>query len=374
MGADSLWEPYTPVRTPPAGSTPSRRSTPRPPTTPPSTPPPPTPPPDLDEPRAKWYRRPLAVAALALLLIVAGGCTAAYVASERLGDNVARVETFGGLDEATRPPVTATLNVLLVGTDSRSEATPPGVAADGSGSPADVVMVAHVAADMKSATVVSIPRDSLVDIPDHGRGRVSQAYATGGPRLLVRTIERLTNLRMNHFAVIDFAGFRSMVDTLGGIDVDVTAPLAGFDRGVNHMDGGRALLYVRDDTGWTTGERARRQQNALRSIMDKAVSSNVLTDPVRFYDFLDAVSRFMSVDETLSNGEMRVVALQLSGLRPENVLFLRAPVGALIQDRGAPTVQLDAARSAALWSAVAQGTAEVYVQQNGRDALGPVTR
>jgi anionic cell wall polymer biosynthesis LytR-Cps2A-Psr (LCP) family protein len=140
------------------------------------------------------------------------------------------------------------------------------------------------------------------------------------------------------------------------------------------MDGGRALLYVRDDTGWTTGERARRQQNALRSIMDKAVSSNILTDPVRFYDFLDAVSRFMSVDETLSNGEMRVVALQLSGLRPENVLFLRAPVGALIQDRGAPTVQLDAARSAALWSAVAQGTAEVYVQQNGRDALGPVTR
>ena len=101
-----------------------------------------------------------------------------YVASEQLGDNVARVQNaFGGLNEAERPPPTGALTFLLVGTDSRSEATAPGVNANGTPAEAEVVMVAHVAADRKSATVVSIPRDSWVDIPGRGRGRVSGAYA-----------------------------------------------------------------------------------------------------------------------------------------------------------------------------------------------------
>ena len=115
-----------------------------------------------------------------ILLIVAATAGFAYVASEKLGDNVARVRAFDGIDEATRPPATGALTFLLVGTDSRSEGTPPGIIAAGTGSDAEVVMVAHVAPDRKSATVVSIPRDSLVDIPDRGRGRVSSAYTAGG--------------------------------------------------------------------------------------------------------------------------------------------------------------------------------------------------
>ena len=361
MGAESLWEPHTPVR-----------STLSPPTPPPPTPPPPTLPPSV---RRRWHRRPFAVGCVALLLILVAGLGAVWVASERLGDNVTRVQNaFGGLDEAERPAPTGALTFLLVGTDSRSETTPPGINADGSGSDAEVVMIAHVAADRKSATVVSIPRDSVVDIPDRGRGRVSGVYAAGGPSLLVASVEKLTDLRINHFAVIDFAGFRSMVDTLGGIDVDVPVPMSAFPRGPNHLNGAQALLYVRDRTGVERGERARRQQNALRAILDKAASSNTLSDPVRLYDFLDSASHSMGVDDTLSNGGMRALALKLSDLRSSDVVFLRAPVSRLGQDGAGVLMQLDPTRGPELWRAVQQNTVAGYMEQNGQDALGSVTR
>ena len=77
---------------------------------------------------------------------------------------------------------------------------------------------------------MSIPRDTWVNIPDRRANRIATAYSAGGPSLLIRTVEGLTDLRIDHFAVIDFAGFRSMVDAVGGIDVDVPAPVGAFGR------------------------------------------------------------------------------------------------------------------------------------------------
>jgi LCP family protein required for cell wall assembly len=298
-----------------------------------------------------------------------------YVASEQLGDNVARVQAFGGLDDSDRPPVTSALTFLLVGTDSRSEDTAPGVTADGSRSAAEVVMVAHVAGDRRSATVVSIPRESWVDIPGRGPGRVSGAYTAGGPSLLIRTVEQLTALRIDHFAIIDFAGFRSMVDTVGGVDIETAAPAgSAAPPRVSHMNGAQALAYLRDGAGLNTGDRARRQQNTLRAMMEKAASGDTLTDPVRLYDFLDATSHSVGVDETLNNGGLRALAFGLSELHPTKVLFLRTPVSGLGRDAGGAVAQLDAARTPELWRAVEQGPVAGYVQQNGRDTLGPLTR
>lgn len=357
MSAESLWEPQTPVR---------------------SQPPLPPPPPPVDPPRTlrrRRIRRPVAVVCLALVMLVFAGLGVMYVASERLGDNVTRVQNaFDGLNEAERPPPTGALTFLLVGTDSRSEATAAGVTATGTASGADVVMIAHIASDRKGATVVSIPRDSWVTIPDRGSGRISGAYAAGGPSLLVRTVELLTDLRINHFAVIDFAGFRSMVDTVGGIDVDVTTPVLGFRRGMNHMDGAQALGYVRNRSGLVNGDRARRQQNALRAILQRAASNDTLTDPVRLYDFLDAASHSVGVDDTLSNGGLRALALKLSDLRPADVLFVRAPVAELSRDGGDLVVRLDPVIAPRLWSAVREGTVSSYTEHNASDALGSVTR
>lgn len=307
---------------------------------------------------------------LAALLLVFGGVGVMYMISEHLGDNVARVQNaFAGLDEAARPPSTAALTFLLVGTDSRSETTAPGIATNGSSSSADVVMIARISPDLKSGTVVSIPRDSWVDIPGRGGGKVSAAYAAGGPSLLIKTVESLTDLRIDHFAVIDFAGFRSMVDAIGGIDVGVAGPPGG----VAHLNGVQALGYVRDASGFANGDRARRQQNALRGILVKAASGDTLSDPVQLYDFLDAASRSVGVDDTLSNGGMRALAIKLSELRPADILFIRAPVAGLTRDGGGVVMRLDATRGPEFWTAVREGGAGTYVQQNTRDALGLVT-
>ena len=318
MGAESLWEPHTPVR--PA--------------------PPPPPPPRTSAgiasaraPAGSGGRSPWPGSPCSLLFI--GGLGLVYLASERLGDNVARVQNaFGGLDEAQRPPPTGALTFLLVGTDSPiRDRRPPGVNADG-------LELRERRRDGRPRRTGPEERDRRLDPPRQPgrhprprRGRVSGAYAAGGPSLLIQTVERLTALRIDHFAVIDFAGFRSMVDARGRHRRRRPAPVGGFARGPNHMDGAQALGYVRDRTGFATGDRARRQQNALRAILEKAASSDTLIDPVRLYDFLDAASHAVGVDDTLSNGGMRALALKLSDLRPADVLFLRAPVAAVGQRR-----------------------------------------
>lgn len=146
------------------------------------------------------------------------------------------------------------MTFLLVGTDSRSAASTTGEDATGpsfvpGAQRSDVVMLAQVSADRQSARVVSIPRDSWVEIPGRGRGKVNAAYSWGGAALLVATVEKLTGVRVDHFAVIDFAGFRSVVDAVGGVDVGVAARTASAgvtsQAGVNHLDGDAALVYVR---------------------------------------------------------------------------------------------------------------------------------
>jgi anionic cell wall polymer biosynthesis LytR-Cps2A-Psr (LCP) family protein len=155
-----------------------------------------------------------------------------------------------------------------------------------------------------------------------------------------------------------------MVDAVGGIDLDAT----------RHMDGAQALAYVRDRSGAATGDRALRQQSALRAMLEKAASGDTLSDPIRLYDFLDAATQAVGVDDALSNGGMRALALKLSDLRPADVLFVRVPVASVGQDRGGAVIRLDPARSGELWTAVRSETARAFLQQNSRDALGPLTR
>lgn len=358
---ESLWEPYTPVRPDP---------------TPPPAPEPSTPPePPAPQPRRRRGRRAVAVGCLSLVVLLGGGVGLALVLSERLGNNVTRVHNaFGEVDESNRPLPTGALTFLLVGTDSRSEETPPGVAANGRNSEGDVVMIAQIAADRRSATVVSIPRETWVAIPDRRPDRIAAAYSSGGPSLLIRTVESLTDLRIDHFAVIDFAGFRQMVDAVGGIDVDVTVPGAGFRTGPAHMDGAQALAYVRDGNGYLRGDRARRQQSALRAILVKAASSGTFTDPVRLYDLLDAASRSVGVDDTLSNGGLRALGLKLSELGPTKVLFVRAPVAAVGLEGGRTAMRLDPVRAPELWASIRNGSTADYVARNASDVLGPLTR
>ncbi len=335
-------------------------------------------------PRRLVRRRTLVTAFLVILALAGVATAAGYLISEDISDNVKRVPgVFTGLDPATRPAPGKSLTFLLVGTDSRSAEPTTGTDASPGVDPgsvrSDVLMIARLNADRTAASVASIPRDSWVDIPGHGPDRINAAYAIGGPSLLVRTVENLTGVRFDHFAVIDFAGFRSMVDAVGGIDVAIDPATSGdgvsFQAGVNHLDGRAALAYVRQHEGLVGGDliRAQREQNALRALVTRVAEQGTLTNPGGTYDLLDAVSRSVSVDDTLSNGGLRGLASTLNGLEPADISFVRAPVARQGWDGSHSVVYLDPGKSAQLWTALQVDRVASYAAAHPADTLGRVT-
>jgi LCP family protein required for cell wall assembly len=332
-------------------------------------------------PRKRRGRRIAAILGVLVLLLVVAAGGAVYLLSEGIGDNVARVpNVFGPLDAAARPPEQPALTFLLVGTDTRSAEPTTGSDAPAGVNPgsqrSDVIMLAELSPDRTSASVVSIPRDSWVDIPGRGKNKINAAYAFGGAPLLTSTVEQLTGVRVDHFAVIDFAGFQAMVDTVDGIDVQVARATSNvgvdFRQGLNHLDGTQALAYVRQRYDLPNGDldRAKREQNALKALLAKAVSGGILADPIKLYRFLDATSRSVSVDDTLTNNGFRELALDSRGLRPSAVTFLTTPVRGTGREGPQSVVYLDDGRAAAMWSAFRAGTMAEFARQNPGAVLG----
>lgn len=328
-------------------------------------------------------RRVLVGLGVAVAVLLGATGAGIYLLSEHIGDNVGRVpNVFGSLDVAQRPAAGPGLTFLLMGSDTRAPAPTTGTDAapgvDAGSERSDVIMLAQLSADRTSAAVVSIPRDSWVDIPGHGMGKINAAFAYGGAPLLVRTVEQLTNVHVDHFGAIDFAGFQGMVDAVGGIDVQIRHATQNFGvpfaAGLNHLDGARALVYVRQRYDLPDGDidRAKRQQNALRAVLAKAVTGGILADPVKLYRFLDVTSRSVSVDDTLTNGDFRALALESRGLRPSAVTFLTAPVRGLGRQGAQSVVYLDDARCAQVWEALRDGTASRYAATHPADRLGDV--
>jgi LCP family protein required for cell wall assembly len=332
----------------------------------------PSPSPSRGDRRWPWR---IGVLGVACLIVAATAVGVLHRVSDGLGEQVRRVpDVFGSLDPAARPAAGGTSTTfLLVGTDTWDESRTPD---DLSVAPnSDVLMLARLSADRSTAAVASIPRSSWVDIPGHGPGKVSSAYALGGAPLLIRTVENLTQVRVDHFAVLDFSGFRYMVDAVGGVDVEVRAATTSdgltLHQGLNHLDGRQALAYVRVH-GFADGdlERAQRQQAALRALFTQVAARGMLSNPAATYALLDAASKAVSVDDTLSNGGLRAIVSSLDALEPTAVAFVRAPVAALARTGVHPAVYLDAARSAELWRAFRDDRVSAYERAHPDDALG----
>jgi LCP family protein required for cell wall assembly len=314
--------------------------------------------------RGRRALRVLAVVALGLLILVGLGTAGVLITLAQLGDNIPRVSNvFSGLDEGQRPTQIADrVSFLIMGTDSRQATAQRGD---------DMLMLARVDVVLDPtntrASVVSFPRDSWVNVPDYGPNTIRSAYGLGGPQLLVRTVEGLTQVRVDHFAIIDFAGFQQMVDAIGGID------LQNSTGGLDHLDGREALAYVSQGGGDPAGylDRLRHQQNALRGLLDKAVAGGTLTDPAKLIALLDSLSHTMSLDETLGNATLLGLALQMRGLRASTVQFVVSPVQGIGRERGRSVIYLDEGRSGALWNSLRDDTVAAYLQQNPGDSLRP---
>jgi LCP family protein required for cell wall assembly len=249
------------------------------------------------------------------------------------------------------------LNVLLAGVDLRSGLTADQQRAlhvgDVPSSNSDTLMLIHIAADRSSVTVVSLPRDSWVLIPGHGMDKINAAFGLGGPRLTVATVERATGLTINDFIQVNFLGFVKVIDALGGVNIclpqAVDDPDSGLhlSAGVHHVDGVTALKYARDRHSFAASDLTRitNQQSLLASLLQEAVSSGTLANPLRLSRFLAVVPSVIKVDRNL---DLTALADQLRGITPAGVRFLTVPLASTNY------VAPDGA-SAVLWNAAAAG-------------------
>jgi LCP family protein required for cell wall assembly len=323
-------------------------------------------------PKRRWLRRTLisvGVLGLVLALVIGGGL---WVLTTRYGGNVARVgDVFAGLDEGARPaapsavgqpaPSDSPITFLLVGSDTRADIA----TGDLPDARSDAIMIARFAADRTHAQVISIPRDSWVDIPGHGKNKINAAYAFGGPTLLIQTVEQLTGVRIDHYAAIDFDGLIQVTDDLGGLDVTVPETTSWgpytFTAGVNHLDGDKARWYVGQRYGLPGGDfdRVKRQQNYLRAMFTELFSQEVFTSPGKLDSSLLAVTNAVAIDDGLSNAGLLSMAYSLRGLTPGNVEFFTAPVLGTGTEGSASVVYLDVNTGDRMWG---------YLQS---DSLGP---
>ncbi|CUR59725.1 putative cell envelope-related transcriptional attenuator [metagenome] len=310
-------------------------------------------------------------------------------------DKVDRIAAPPGFDDEGQRPKekpTKALNILLMGADNPDQnVEKPTVAeelADGKWDVgayrSDTIMVVHIPADRKTAYVVSIPRDSYVPIYDesgkrHSENKINAAFSEYGPFGTLRTVEKLTGLRMNHLAVIDYEGFRDLTTAIGGVDVYVPETVYDsyqdqtWEKGWNHLEGNRALKYVRQRHGLTNGDfdRVARQQNFLRAVMEKTLDDGTIGNPVTFTRTLAAITSHLTVDDDFSNGEIRSLALSLDGLDAKKVKFVTLPLDhyETVETAGSVNI-IDAARAKELWRAVGDDTMSRYLQKYPDDELG----
>jgi LCP family protein required for cell wall assembly len=314
--------------------------------------------------RPRWGRITL-VGLLALLMIMLLGGFGFYLYANHLDSQISRTDPFsqitGGRPARVAP---GAMNILLLGSDSRN---PDNDKTNADKSRSDTIILMHIQTDHKHAYLISIPRDLYVPIPDHGRDKINSAFAYGGLPLVIRTIEGFTDVHIDHVALIDFGGFQAVTDALGGVDLyieqsitSIHKPFRKFTKGMNHLNGAEALDYIRQRYQFPDGDisRARHQQQFLKAIMDKAVSSGTLANPSKLNAFLQSVTKAMTVDKDFSLTDM---ALEFHNLRGSDLTFLTSPFSGFDTIDGQSVVRSDKTKAAALYEAVVKDTMAQYL-------------
>ncbi|MFI1094750.1 LCP family protein [Streptomyces sp. NPDC020917] len=335
---------------------------------------------------------------LAVLVITASGLGHALV--DGISGSIGRVDAFGGMQG--RPSGSKGTNFLLVGTDGRDGIDPREKKQFHlGGAPChctDTIMLVHLSQDRQRATVVSIPRDTYLRLPDATTLRVSagsragrsasaapggspeppgatptavtgthpakinQAYALGGPKLTVRTVEQLTGVHIDHYLEVDFTSFMKTVDVIGGVQVCTAVPLKDSFSGLNlpvgttRLDGGQALQYVRSRhvDGTSDLGRMQRQQRFLAQVIHKMTSGNVLSNPLELSRVASTVLGSVRADQGLSSTDLISLAQGMKDFSPSSSEYVSVPLS--VMNYNVPgigsTVKWDAAKAGKLWAAV----------------------
>ena len=322
----------------------------------------------------------LGVFILVLVVVIGGGV---WFLTARYAGNIDRIDNvFAGIDEKTRPaPATSVdepsadpVTFLLVGSDTRGH---PSSGEDPDGR-SDAIMIARLSADRQHAQLISIPRDSWVDIPGYGMNKINASYAYGGPSLLIQTVEQLTGVRIDHYVAVGFDGIAEVTDALGGVDVEVAQTTENeghvFPAGVNHLTGENARWYLGQRYGLEGGDfdRVKRQQQYLEAVFGKLFSSDTFTDPGKLDGALRALTSAVSIDDTLGTTDLFSLAYSMRDLTPQNISYFTAPVLGTGREGAASVVYLDNATAARMWGYLRSDSLAQNAAEFGKQALPDV--
>ena len=326
---------------------------------------------------------------LCIVLVVAS--TAFVIAYKKLEGNINAVSITEALGEDRPEPVEVEgpkkpLNVLVMGSDNRDGTN---IGGDTPGL-SDTTILLHLSADRERAYGVSLPRDAMVERPEcqtkngkktvpGGLTQFNAAYAVGGPACTIKTVEQITNVRIDHFVVINFAGFKDMVNAVNGVKVCVPEEVNDdighihLPAGTYKVNGAQALDYVRvrHGIGAETGDigRMKRQQAFIAAMVEKVVSKGTLANPVRLYRFLDAATQSLTTDTGFAHlKELASLGSSLKNIGLENIQFITVPN----QPYGPDPNRLELAPEAKrLWQKIRH---DKPLGKLGADALTPGTK
>jgi polyisoprenyl-teichoic acid--peptidoglycan teichoic acid transferase len=305
---------------------------------------------------------------VAIVLVAAIGAAMFYSATidRSLTENLNRGVELPTDESSARPhkepQETGTLNYVLLGSDSRD----PGNEGNGR---SDTILVVHLNAKRNKGYIISFPRDMYVNVPGYGRNKINAAFAFGGTPLAVRTLENLTGVRMDHVALIDFEGFIRLTEDLRGVTVTNKTAFSshGFDypKGKITIAGEEALWFVRERKLLPGGDldRAENQRNVIKAIVQKGLSLRVISDPSTFLNFLSNVAKYLTVDNDLSDDEIKRTAhsLRLGG---KDIDLLQAPIAGFATTGDGQSIDIvDTAKMAELAHAMKKDKLSEYVKK-----------
>ncbi len=337
-----------------------------------------------------------AIGSTMVLLVSAGG----WFAVTALDAQLQRADV--GLTGPRSSVADEAQTILLVGSDNREGLTKKQIkklhlgsatADNGAGRRSDTMILMHLSKERDQVTMISLPRDSFVKIPawtdDAGTkhkessNKLNAAFAYGGPALTIKTIEANTGVTIDHYVEVNFQGFVSMVDALGGVEVCVKQPISdqksGLDlpKGKSVLNGAEGLAFVRAryfDPRADIG-RIERQQQFLGSMFRTATASGTLLNPAKLTAFLDASLASVTVDDRIKRDDILALAAKLKQVAAGNVTFLTVPIADYDYRDGlhGSSVRWDRQAAQELFSKIESDEAVVPVVTAGADDTARAT-
>lgn len=279
--------------------------------------------------RGRWWKR-LIIGALVLANLAAFGVYwTLQSAQAAFRDNASSLPDV--VPELTERSADSTEPIvfLVIGSDSREGLDSLQNFGESAGARGDVIMLIKLYPDLGSAQILSIPRDLLVDIPGKGTNRINAAYSFGGAPLMVRTVKQVTGLPIHHYVEIDFVGFQSLVDEIGGVYIDFPFPARDANSGLSveagrqRLDGSQALAYARSryyeelhDGDWIPVDgsdigRTARQQRLVLAILAALKKPSNLTETGAV---VGSFAKYLSVDSALVESSLIQLAFSMRGI------------------------------------------------------------